>query len=349
MRERKEGLSPHSFRSRRLKVVVLVIDAQLHEPPMALEWSEADKATRFELMTEVTLAYMRAVGVDRAVLHPISGPGWGEYATARLPDRFTLVIGALVAAEDGTMALRGAAGSVPIPSIDEWIAEKSRTPGVVGIRLGRPSAERFDTALTACAREGLPVFILPPSKSSDPRDFGGDFADVATIAQRYPDLTVVIDHLGLSQWPSKLDSPPFRALPGLLELAALPNVAIKFAGAPAMSQRTYPYDDLWPNLRRIVDAYGARRLMWGTDISRFYGRIGFMKFPASGSDSDFAYCDGIAPELTRVGTDHVWHTYAEALFHLRDSDQLSADEREWLFGRTAQTLLRWPEDSKPQP
>ncbi len=41
------------------------------------------------------------------------------------------------------------------------------------------------------------------------------------------------------------------------------------------------------------------------------------------------------------------HSYAEALFHLRDSDQLSADEKEWLHGRTAQTLLRRPADARP--
>lgn len=321
---------------------MLVIDAQLHEPPMAFEWADADQTTRFELMTEVTLAYMRAVGVDRAVLHPISGLEWGEYAAARLPDRFSLVVGALVASDDGTMALRGAAGSVPIPSIDEWITERSRTPGVVGIRLGRPSVERFEDALAACAREGLPVFILPPSKSGDPRAFGGDFTDVAAIAQRYPDLTVVIDHLGLPQWPSPLDSPPFRALPELLELAKYPNVAIKFAGAHSMSQQPYPFDDLWPHLRRIVDAYGSRRLMWGTDISRFYERIGFSRFPASGAENESAYVDGIAPELLRPEhAPEVPHTYAEALFHLRESDQLSTDDKEWLFGRTAQELLRW--------
>ena len=320
-----------------------VIDAQLHEPPMSFEWADADEVTRFELMTEVTLAYMRAVGVDRAVLHPISGLEWGEYAAARLPDRFSLVVGALVAAEDGAMALRGAAGSVPIPSIDEWVSERSQTPGVVGIRLGRPSAERFGPALRACAREGLPVFILPPSKSSNPRAFGGDFTDVAAIAREYPELTVVIDHLGLPQWPSPLDSPPFQALPDLLELAELPNVAIKFAGAHSMSQQSYPFDDLWPHLRPIVDAYGARRLMWGTDISRFYERIGFSKFPPAGIEGESAYLDGIAPELvTPDYAPEIPHTYAEAFFHLRASDRLSADEKEWLFGRTAQELLRWP-------
>jgi L-fuconolactonase len=310
---------------------------------MSLEWANADQDTRFHLMTEVTLAYMRAVGVDRAVLHPISSVEWGEHAASLLPDRFSLVVGALVAAEDGTMALRGAAGSVPIPSIDEWVAERSSTPGVVGIRLGRPSVEQFGPALEACAREGLPVFILPPSTSGDPRSFGGDFTDVSAIARRYPNLTVVIDHLGLPQWPSRLDSPPFRALPDLLELAAYPNVAIKFAGAHSMSQQPYPFDDLWPHLTRIIDAYGTRRLMWGTDISRFYERIGFSKFPASGAENESAYVDGIAPELlTSEDVREVPHSYAEALFHLRGSDRLSADDKEWLFGRSAQELLRWP-------
>lgn len=322
---------------------MLVIDAQLHEPPMSLEWADVDQVTRFDLMTEVTLAYMRAIGVDRAVLHPINGLEWGEYAAARLPDHFSLVVGALVAAADGTMALRGAAGSVPIPSIDDWVSERSRTPGVVGIRLGRPTAEQFGPALTACAREGLPVFILPPSKSADPRAFGGDFTDVSAIARQFPDLTVVIDHLGLPQWPSPLDSPPFRALPEMLELAQYPNVAVKFAGAHSMSQQPYPFDDLWPHLRRIVDAYGARRLMWGTDISRFYGRIGFSRFPSSGVEGESAYLEGIAPELVNhEPPPDVPHSYAEALFHLRESDQLSTDDKEWLFGRTAQELLRWP-------
>ncbi|ETD33353.1 amidohydrolase [Williamsia sp. D3] len=323
---------------------MLVIDAQLHEPAMSLEWAGADQLTRFDLMTEVTLAHMRAVGVDRAVLYPISELGWGEYAAARLPDRFSMVVGALVASEDGSMALRGAAGSVPIPSIDEWVTEKSHTPGVLGIRLGRPSADLFEPALKACAREGLPIVVLPPSKSSDPRAFGGDFTAIETIAQRYPELTLIVDHLGLSQWPSPLDSPPFKELPGLLELAKYPNVAIKFAGAHSMSQQPYPFDDLWPHLRPIVDAYGAHRLMWGTDISRFYTRVGFSKFPTPGpGQNQPTYLDGIASELVRPDDGPVVpHNYAQALFHLKESDQLSVEEKEWIFGRTIQELLRWP-------
>ncbi|WP_448624491.1 amidohydrolase family protein [Geodermatophilus sp. URMC 64] len=139
-----------------------------------------------------------------------------------------------------------------------------------------------------------------------------------------------------------------RALPDLLELAAHPNVAIKFSGAPSMSQQPYPFEDLWPDLRRIVDAFRSRRLMWGTDISRFYGRIGFRSFPEFSSEDEFAYRDGIAPELASPDRARVVpHSYAEALFHLRDSHQLTADDKEWRFGRTAQTLLRWPADPRP--
>ncbi len=92
---------------------MFVIDAQLHEPPMSFEWADADRLTRFELMTEVTLAYMRAIGVDRAVLHPTGGLERGEYASARMPDRFTLVVGPLVAWEDGTMTMRGRPARCP--------------------------------------------------------------------------------------------------------------------------------------------------------------------------------------------------------------------------------------------
>jgi hypothetical protein len=37
--------------------------------------------------------------------------------------------------------------------------------------------------------------------------------------------------------------------------------------------------------------------------------------------------------------------WAEALHYLLDSDQLSDTEKEWLFGRTVQQVLRWPQNS----
>jgi hypothetical protein len=41
-------------------------------------------------------------------------------------------------------------------------------------------------------------------------------------------------------------------------------------------------------------------------------------------------------------------SWAEALFYLRDSDQLSETEKEWLPGRTALQILRRPRYEPPQ-
>src|SRR4051812_27981194 len=100
-----------------------IIDAQLHEPPVSLRWVGASQATRWDLLLEIQLAFMDAVGVDRAVLHPLE-LAWGQYAVSRFPKRFTTVpmIGVAAAEQGGIdpMAL----------SVDEWIAERSRQPGL---------------------------------------------------------------------------------------------------------------------------------------------------------------------------------------------------------------------------
>jgi L-fuconolactonase len=64
--------------------------------------------------------------------------------------------------------------------------------------------------------------------------------------------------------------------------------------------------------------------MWGSDISRFDGRIGFWRHP-----------------VTPVGDYPVKHTYAEALHYLRDTDELSVQEKRWILGGTVQHLLGW--------
>ena len=68
--------------------------------------------------------------------------------------------------------------------------------------------------------------------------------------------------------------------------------------------------------------------MWGSDISRVMGRAGTIR---------------LAPE----GREYAKHTYAEALFYLKHTDRLTADQREWLLGRTAATVLGWGYERLP--
>src|SRR4051812_17064637 len=68
----------------------VIVDAQLHEPPVSLEWEHADDATRRLVLTELQVGYMRAVGVDKAVLFPLD-LGWAEQAATLFPERFAIV------------------------------------------------------------------------------------------------------------------------------------------------------------------------------------------------------------------------------------------------------------------
>ena len=79
------------------------------------------------------------------------------------------------------------------------------------------------------------------------------------MAARHPNVTVVIDHLG---------SPDYRdpdSLSNLLALSERPNVFVKVSGFPNGTRAAYPYREAHPLIERVYRAYGAQRLMWGTD------------------------------------------------------------------------------------
>jgi predicted TIM-barrel fold metal-dependent hydrolase len=86
------------------------------------------------------------------------------------------------------------------------------------------------------------------------------------IAERHPNLKLIIDHLGLVR--SAQGPEAFATLPDLLALAKHPNIAVKATGAPGYSQKPYPFWDLSDGLHRIFDAFGPDRFFWGTDLTR---------------------------------------------------------------------------------
>lgn len=290
---------------------MMLIDAKLHEPAVTFEWRQADRKTKWDVLLEVQLAYMQAVGVDRAVLFPAE-LAWGQYAYSIQPERFRWV----------PMVGNPAYGGIdPLtPAIDRTISELRKSPGVAGIRMlgGLTSnwLDQFIPAIEVCARVGLPVFLTAT----------GHLSAAAKIAQRHPGVTIILDNLGLPQTPGEQpESPPFKSLPQILELAAYPDIALLLSSAVSLSERPYPYPDVWPKLRQIVDTFGPQRLMWGSDLSRFIGRCGFqVRIP--GAEGDYA------PN----------HSYAESLFFLRENQQLSAAEKAWILGGTARRLLGWP-------
>ena len=86
------------------------------------------------------------------------------------------------------------------------------------------------------------------------------------IAARHTGLKLVLDHLAIRG--DRRDAAAFEHLPDLLALAKRPNVAIKSSALPCYSTEPYPFRALHDSLRRIFDAYGPRRMFWGTDWTR---------------------------------------------------------------------------------
>jgi hypothetical protein len=75
-----------------------------------------------------------------------------------------------------------------------------------------------------------------------------------------------MDHLAITG--GKKDDEAFTGLDLLLAMARRPNVAVKATALPCFTSDSYPYRRLHPHIRRVYDAFGPRRMFWGTDLSR---------------------------------------------------------------------------------
>ena len=119
------------------------------------------------------------------------------------------------------------------------------------------------------------------------------------IIGRFPEVPVVLDHIGGA--PTD-EEPPFPLLSHVLDLARFPKVYVKFTPQAHKSELPFPHADTFPAFRRIYDAFGPQRLMWGTNFPGVMKGVGY----------------GPALEMFR---DHV--------------DFLTDDDKAWLFHRTA--------------
>ena len=96
------------------------------------------------------------------------------------------------------------------------------------------------------------------------------------LIRRNPDTRIIVDHLGLVQpYGPPPPQEPWAELPRVLTLAKLPNVAIKITGACTLSQKLFPYPDIWDPVCRVIDAFGLDRCLWGTDWTRAVNLLTF--------------------------------------------------------------------------
>jgi predicted TIM-barrel fold metal-dependent hydrolase len=235
-----------------------VVDSQVHlwgadTPDRPWPPGRAHEAQKpYPISKETLLFQMDLARVSRVVIVPPSWEGDRNdlaLEAARLhPDRFAVM---------GRLALQK-------PESRALVAGWMKQPGMLGMRFtfhnehNRPflTDGTADWLWPAAERAGIPLMVLVP----------GSLDVLGRIAEKHPGLKLVIDHVGLSV--REKGPKVFEDLPAVCALARHPNVAVKASGMPSLSTQAYPFRDLHPHIRTLVDAFGPRRTFWGTDLTR---------------------------------------------------------------------------------
>jgi len=75
-------------------------------------------------------------------------------------------------------------------------------------------------------------------------------------------VRVLIDHCGRPTPEAGLAQPGFAAL---LELARTGRISVKLSGYAKFARAPYPFEDAWPYLRALVDAFTLDHCLWASD------------------------------------------------------------------------------------
>jgi len=87
--------------------------------------------------------------------------------------------------------------------------------------------------------------------------------ELARLMDRFPEVPVVLDHC---MYVRSSEAPEFPTVQKVLELARYPNVHPKLSFLVSGSDEPYPCPDTRDPARRILDAFGPDRCMWGSDF-----------------------------------------------------------------------------------
>lgn len=236
---------------------MLIVDSQVHiwgaDTP-ARPWPQRHPPHGpVPLGADELLREMDAAGVDRVVIVP---PSWEG-------DRNDLATEAALA-HPGRFATMGRIDP-QAPESRGMLAAWRRQPGMLGLRftfhtpilMPLLTDGHMDWLWAEAEKHGVPIYVLVPHAFVHLID---------EVAQRYPGLKLVMDHLALTGKIKGEEA--FKDFDQLLAIAKRPNVAAKVSALPYFSTDKYPYRSLHGYIRRAYDAFGPQRLFWGTDLSR---------------------------------------------------------------------------------
>jgi predicted TIM-barrel fold metal-dependent hydrolase len=101
------------------------------------------------------------------------------------------------------------------------------------------------------------------------------FDQVDDMLSEFPETPAIIDHFGGCK---VADGEPGSnaGFDALIALAKHPQLRIKVSGFVGSSDVAMPHEDTWPMVKALLGAYGAERLMWGTDFPWIQSHGGYV-------------------------------------------------------------------------
>ena len=192
------------------------------------------------------LAEMDVHGVDWTVLVQTSWSTWDNGYIADSVERFSnrFIGHGLIDPQDPNNA----------EQVRYWIKER----GLAGFRLHPMYYPDEKILLT---RQNEPMWEEIASLGAVIQfHLRAEFADqVAVIADQHPSLKLVLDHMGYPQVDA--DEAAFQPI---VDLAQYDNIYLKLSDVAGRSSQDFPYTDVHPFIEKLVGAFGAERMVWGT-------------------------------------------------------------------------------------
>lgn len=116
----------------------------------------------------------------------------------------------------------------------------------------------------AANRLGLTVVLMPIGG-----DTRGAMKKVAEHAVRYPNVNILLDHIG---FPRPEGGPNFGLSPEHLALAKHPNIYYKYTTL-LIEQLHAAHVEFKPFLEHMVKTFGANKMTWGSDVGNTPGSM----------------------------------------------------------------------------
>ncbi len=259
---------------------MLIVDTHVH---VGRNWYEP---------VETLLCQMEQAGVEKAVLIQYRGNYDNEYELEciwKYPGRFAAVV------------IVDTAQPVALEKLEMWARR-----GATGVRLMADERSPGSDALAIWRKaEELGMVV---SCGGALEGFASD--EFCSLVEELSNLKIVIEHLGGIGQELNLDSGFFQKVLGLTRY---PNTYIKLPGFGELLPRPMPFHEppfigTPAAVRMTYDAFGAKRMMWGSD------------FP---------------PSASREG-------YANTLrFPMEQIEFFTDEDKAWIFGKTALSVWRF--------